>query len=91
MSLESAYATVFAGMIRFGPGSERSTRKALSLLPPLPDTGTVLDLGCGTGASTLVLADVLNRPVLASDVNPASLEALQTRARAAGCGAARRQ
>ena len=84
MSLESAYATVFAGMIRLGPGSERSTRKALSLLPPLPDTGTVLDLGCGTGASTLVLADVLNRPVLASDVNPASLETLQQRARAAG-------
>jgi ubiquinone/menaquinone biosynthesis C-methylase UbiE len=84
MSLEQAYATVFAGMTRLGPGSERSTRKALSLLPPLPQTGTVLDLGCGTGASTLVVADVLNRPVLASDVNPASLETLQKRARAAG-------
>jgi serine/threonine-protein kinase HipA len=82
--MEDAYATVFAGMTRQGPGSERSTRKALSLLPPLPETGTVLDLGCGTGASTLVVADVIDRPVLASDVNPASLETLQQRARAAG-------
>jgi SAM-dependent methyltransferase len=84
MSLESAYATVFAGMTRQGPGSERSTRRALSLLPPLPQTGTVLDLGCGTGASTLVIADTLHRSVLASDVNPASLETLQACARAAG-------
>jgi SAM-dependent methyltransferase len=84
MTIEHAYATVFAGMTRQGPGSERSTRKALSLLPPFPDTGSVLDLGCGTGASTLVLADVLQRPVLASDVNPASLDLLQSRARAAG-------
>lgn len=84
MTLENAYATVFAGLSRQGPGSERSTRKALSLLPPLPETGTVLDLGCGTGASTLVVADALPRPVLASDINPAALETLQRRARTAG-------
>jgi serine/threonine-protein kinase HipA len=80
MSIEDAYATVFAGMTRQGPGSAGSTRKALSLLPPLPGTGTVLDLGSGTGASTLVVADALDRPVLASDVNPASLETLKKRA-----------
>lgn len=84
MSLESAYATVFAGTPRQGPGSERSTRKALSLLPPLPETGTVLDLGCGTGASTLVLAKELDRPILASDVNELSLEVLKQKAEAAG-------
>ncbi len=84
MTVEDAYATVFAGLSRQGPGSEASTRKALSLLPALPETGTVLDLGCGTGASTLVLAEALERPVLASDVNAASLEMLMERARAAG-------
>jgi len=84
MSLENAYATVFAGTPRQGPGSEASTRKALSLLPPLPETGTVLDLGCGTGASTLVLAKVLNRQIFASDVNEASLEVLKQKAEAAG-------
>lgn len=84
MSMEQAYATVFSGMTRLGPGSEKSTRKALSLLAPLPEGGSVLDLGCGTGASTLVLAEALQRPILASDVNPASLAALNRRAQAAG-------
>jgi SAM-dependent methyltransferase len=84
MSLEHAYMTVFAGLTRQGPGSEASTRRALSLLPPLPPTGSVLDVGCGTGASTLVLADALDRPIRASDVNPASLATLTERARAAG-------
>jgi SAM-dependent methyltransferase len=83
MTLENAYAQVFAGMTRQGPGSVSSTRKALSLLPSLVD-GTVLDLGCGTGASTLVLAAELGRPVLASDVNPASLDAVNARAAEAG-------
>lgn len=87
MSLDQAYLdacfTVFAGLSRQGPGSVSSTRKAVSLLPPLPE-GTVLDLGCGTGASTLVLADVLGRTICASDVNAASLETLRGRAQAAG-------
>jgi SAM-dependent methyltransferase len=85
MTIEQAYATVFAGLSRQGPGSKTSTRKALSLLPPIPDSGTVLDLGCGTGASTLVLAEVLSRPILASDVNTESLAVL--RAQAAKTGA----
>lgn len=83
MSLADAYATVFAGMTRLGPGSESSTRRALSLLPPLP-SGRVLDVGCGSGASTLVLADALDRPIRASDVNPAALATLAERARLAG-------
>ncbi len=87
MTLENAYAAVFAGLPRQGPGSERSTRQALSLLPPLPETGTVLDLGCGTGASTLVLAEALSRPILASDVNAGSLNMLMERARATGTDA----
>lgn len=84
MSLERPHAVVFAGMTRQGPGSRASTLKALSLLPPLPETGTVLDLGCGTGASTLVLAEQLDRPIHASDVNPDSLDQLAERLAAAG-------
>lgn len=79
-----ALIRVFSGLDRQGPGSDASTRKALSLLPgPIPD-GAVLDLGCGTGASTLVLARALDRPIIASDVNPDSLALLRRRLADAG-------
>jgi serine/threonine-protein kinase HipA len=84
MTPDTPYAIVFAGLSRQGPGSVRSTRKALSLLPPLAADGDILDLGCGTGASALVVAAALGRPVVAGDVNPASLEVVRRRARAAG-------
>lgn len=75
---------VFDGLDRQGPGSAASTRKALSLLPgPIAD-GLVLDLGCGTGASTLELARALDRPIVAADVNPAALATLADRLAAAG-------
>jgi len=82
MTLEEACHVVFAGMTRQGPGSDASTRLALSLSSPPPDGGWVLDLGCGTGASTLVLAGELDQPILACDVNPRSLEHLAERAAA---------
>lgn len=87
MNLLDAYFLVFDGLDRQGPGSVRSTRKALSLLPdPLID-GVILDAGCGTGASTIPLASTLQRPILASDVNQRSLDCVKRRAEAAGVGA----
>ncbi len=79
-----AFLRIFGGLDRQGPGSAASTLKALSLLSaPLPP-GPVLDLGCGTGSSTLVLARALDRPIVASDVNADSLAVLQGRLAAAG-------
>ena len=46
---------LFKGMTRKGPGSEASTLRALGLCP-LPEHPAVADLGCGSGASALVLA-----------------------------------
>ena len=46
----------------------------------------VADIGCGTGASTLVLADNLkNAHIKAVDLFPEFLQVLSDRARAAGC------
>lgn len=86
MDVPAPIRAVFGGLSRQGPGSAASTRKALSLLPsPLPD-GLVVDAGCGTGSSTLVLAEALRRPVLATDVDGDSLAVLRERAAAAGLG-----
>lgn len=87
MTINDAFDTIFGGLSRQGPGSAQSTRRALSLIPQPLGSGRVLDLGCGTGASTEVLLSVLKRPILASDVNPRSLGLLTARARAAGHGA----
>ena len=47
---------LFDGLPRQGPGDDASTLEALKLLPPLTATTRVLDIGCGTGRSTRVLA-----------------------------------
>jgi SAM-dependent methyltransferase len=66
---------------RQGPGSSEDTLRALSLLPLQHRGGLqVADLGCGTGASTLVLAQHLNADITAVDLFPAFIEQLQQRA-----------
>ncbi len=71
---------------RQGPGSADETRRALDLARL--DRGArlrVADIGCGTGASTLVLADRLPRArITAVDRFPGFLEILAERAHAAG-------
>lgn len=70
---------------RQGPGDATQTRRALELagLSGRWDL-RVADIGCGTGASSLVLAKDLRSQVAAVDTLPAFLAALQTRAEQAG-------
>jgi len=74
---------LFKGMTRKGPGSEASTLRALSLCP-LPASPVVADLGCGSGASTLVLARMLQVPILALDADGTALDDLWALAQAQG-------
>lgn len=70
------------GGSRQGPGGEQQTRLAITLAG-LQDQSVKLhiaDVGCGTGASTLVLAAELNAEITAVDLFPAFLRILQTRA-----------
>jgi SAM-dependent methyltransferase len=75
---------VFEGTCRQGPGSAESTRRALQLLPGGLRVVRVLDLGCGTGGSTLVLAQDTGAHVTAVDLHPPFLAALRARAGALG-------
>jgi len=69
------------GANRQGPGGDAETEKALSLAminrtAPL----RIADIGCGTGASTLLLARLLNAQITAVDFLQDFLEVLEGRA-----------
>ncbi len=65
---------------RQGPGEAGCTRTALRLLTILPgESLRILDIGCGTGAQTAVLAEMTAGPITAVDLLPEFLEELRLR------------
>lgn len=75
---------LFENTPRQGPGSVETTRRALGLLPDALGVKRVLDLGCGTGGSTIVLAQDTDAHVTAVDIHPPFLATLRTRAEDSG-------
>lgn len=71
---------------RQGPGSDAVTQKALDMTGIDPSAPLkIADIGCGTGASTLVLAQQLkNAQITAVDFLPEFLQVLQESAQKAG-------
>lgn len=67
---------IFGGLDQQGPGDDASTRRALELVPPVSNDGRVLDVGCGSGRSTLVLAEQTSARVDAVELLPALIERL---------------
>lgn len=65
----------------FGTGAHPSTRLTLELLAALRPAGALADWGCGSGVLAVAAAKLGWSPVLACDVEPASVKA--TRAAAA--------
>lgn len=70
---------------RQGPGSNSTTERAITLAS-LDESRRlkIADLGCGTGASTLCLANTLNAEVIAVDFVPEFLEILRQNAESRG-------
>jgi SAM-dependent methyltransferase len=70
---------------RQGPGSDEATRLAIRLAGLEAATGLrIADIGCGTGASTLVLASHLDAHITAVDFLPPFLDRLEVTARESG-------
>ena len=69
---------------RQGPGDTASTLRALSLVPDLGPEARVLDVGCGTGPHTLLLAQQLPARIVAVDNHAPYVDALNQRARDLG-------
>lgn len=68
------------GAERQGPGGEAETLKALDLANVSRESPLkIVDLGCGTGASTLTLAKHLNAQITAVDLFPEFLDQLMKR------------
>jgi SAM-dependent methyltransferase len=71
---------LFEDTPRQGPGSVETTRRALRLLPDSLRVERVLDLGCGTGGSTIVLAQDTGAHITAVDIHPPFLATSRARA-----------
>jgi ubiquinone/menaquinone biosynthesis C-methylase UbiE len=70
---------------RQGPGSQRETEKALDLMGiGNPGRLTIADIGCGSGAQTITLAQNTNAQITAVDLFPQFLKKLDAQARALG-------
>jgi SAM-dependent methyltransferase len=77
---------LFEGLPRQGPGETASTLRALGLSPPLTADARVVDLGCGTGAQTLVLAQHTPAHILALDTHAPFVQELRWKAELLGLG-----
>lgn len=89
--MASEHDTLIAALIalhgplrRQGPGDDAFTRHLLDRLPALPRHPLVADMGCGTGASALVLAQSLNVPIACVDAAADFITILKDRVKASG-------
>jgi SAM-dependent methyltransferase len=75
---------LFSGLPRQGPGDAASTLRAFGLVPGVGPATRVLDIGCGTGLHTRLLAQRFPARFLAIDNHPPFVDELNTHARALG-------
>lgn len=72
---------------RQGPGGDAETKRAMELAGlDRSRRLRIADIGCGTGASTILLAQELDADIIAVDFLPEFLDELQTRANDHGVG-----
>lgn len=78
MDIPLYFYAAFKDMDRLAPGSDKSTLKAIDYIDFNKDSQlTILDIGCGVGASTLLLADYFkNSTIEAIDLFPYYLKVL---------------
>ena len=78
--MERVFFEIHNNLPREAPGSDACTARALAMIPALPDQPAILDVGCGPGAQTLVLARHTGGRVTAIDTHQPYLDELARRA-----------
>ena len=86
MQLPPFFYEIFESLPRQGPGCPAATKKAFSLLPPLPRDAAILDIGCGNGVQTRDLAGLTGGTITALDNHQPFLDALAAAAAKQGIG-----
>ncbi len=86
LAVPQLFMDIYERMPRQGPGNEDSTLKALAALGQLPEEPNILDLGCGSGAQTVQLAQATGSHVTAVDFYEPFLRSLRSNADEAGVG-----
>jgi len=82
--MNNVFFEIHSGLPREAPGDDASTVRALALAKGLPPKPDILDVGCGPGAQTLVLARATGGLVTAVDNHAPYLDDLRRRAGLAG-------
>ena len=77
-------ADFFKRLKRQGPGGERETRLAASLIPYFKRKIRIADIGCGMGSQTFVLADEYEAEIDAVDLLPEMTEGIKKRCKDMG-------
>lgn len=80
----TALINLHRGLDRQGPGDADFSRQILRNLPALPAKPRIADLGCGSGAGALLLAQYYQCNVMAVDFSSVFIEELRIRAKQAG-------
>jgi len=74
----------FLGLKRQGPGSPEVTVKALSFIEGLSKNSSILDIGCGTGGQTMIVAQNAPGKIIGVDLFPAFVEKFNKNAKVLG-------
>jgi SAM-dependent methyltransferase len=80
----SALIELHLGIGREGPGDLGFSREILGRLPTLPGDEPIADLGCGSGAASVLLAAHFGRTVVCVDMVDEFLQGLRARADRSG-------
>ncbi len=82
--MNNVFFEIHSNLPREAPGDDESTKKAFQMLKDLPQKPRILDVGCGPGMQTIVIAKVSNGTIKALDNHQPFLDSLRIRAEAEG-------